>query len=186
MGDSCKIRRKKGLYGRKTIDDMKKLMILAALSAVVLSCGKEEKVYTPEELGAIIEWGSSGWSEIYNDLEGTVTLTTTYLDMHDGTKTTEKSSVIQPGDFVKLETGACIPGVSIGESLSASIKLSDGSEILCTRGADNAWSKRFYETFTERQEQEIVEMDGKKVRHDLSVLTYHIDRTLVNLWQAGQ
>lgn len=175
------------MYGRKKIDDMKKLMILAALSAVVLSCGKEEKVYTPEELGAIIEWGSSGWSEVYNDLEATVTLTTTYLDMHDGTKTTEKSSVIKPGEFVKLAIGAFVPGVSIGESLSASIKLSDGSEILCTRGADNAWSKRFYETFTERQEQEIVEMhDGKKVRHDLSVLTYHIDRTLVNLWQAGQ
>lgn len=164
---------------------MKKLMILAALSAVVLSCGKEEKVYTPEELGAIIEWGSSGWSEVYNDLEGTVTLITTYLE-YDGINTTEKSSVIKPGEFVKLAIGAFVPGVSIGESLSASIKLSDGSEILCTRGADNAWSKRFYETFTERQEQEIVEMDGKKVRHDLSVLTYHIDRTLVNLWQAGQ
>jgi len=164
---------------------MKKLMILAALSAVVLSCGKEEKVYTPEELGAIIEWGSSGWSEVYNDLEGTVTLITTYLE-YDGINTTEKSSVIKPGEFVKLAIGAFVPGVSIGESLSASIKLSDGSEILCTRGADNAWSKRFYETFTERQEQEIVEMHGKKVRHDLSVLTYHIDRTLVNLWQAGQ
>ena len=164
---------------------MKKLMILAALSAVVLSCGKEEKVYTPEELGAIIEWGSSGWSEVYNDLEGTVTLITTYLE-YDGINTTEKSSVIKPGEFVKLAIGAFVPGVSIGESLSASIKLSDGSEILCTRGADNAWSQRFYETFTVRQEQEIVEMDGKKVRHDLSVLTYHIDRTLVNLWQAGQ
>lgn len=164
---------------------MKKLMILAALSAVVLSCGKEEKVYTPEELGAIIEWGSSGWSEVYNDLEGTVTLITTYLE-YDGINTTEKSSVIKPGEFVKLAIGAFVPGVSIGESLSASIKLSDGSEILCTRGADNAWSKRFYETFTVCQEQEIVEMDGKKVRHDLSVLTYHIDRTLVNLWQAGQ
>lgn len=164
---------------------MKKLMILAALSAVVLSCGKEEKVYTPEELGAIIEWGSSGWSEVYNDLEGTVTLITTYLE-YDGINTTEKSSVIKPGEFVKLAIGAFVPGVSIGESLSASIKLSDGSEILCTRGADNAWSKRFYETFTERQEQEIVEMDGKKVRHDLSVQTYHIDKTLVNLWQAGQ
>ena len=79
-----------------------------------------------------------------------------------------------------------MPGVSIGESLSASIRLSDGTEILCTHGADNAWSKRFYETFTQRQEQEIIDFHGKKLRHNLGVQTYHIDRTLVDLWQAGQ
>ena len=168
------------------IDDMKKLMILAALSAVAFSCGKEEKVYTEDELGVIIEWNSSGWSEAYNDLEGTVTLVTTYPDIHFSEKTTEKTSVIEPGHFVKLETGAFMPGVSIGESLSASIRLSDGTEILCTHGADNAWSKRFYETFTQRQEQEIIDFHGKKLRHNLGVQTYHIDRALVDLWQAGQ
>lgn len=174
------------MYGRKKIDDMKKLMILAALCAVTLSCEKEEKVYTEEELGVIIEWRSNGWSEVYNDLEGTLTLITTYLDNNNSTQTAEKSSVIKPGGFVKLEAGAFIPGVSIGESLSASVKLSDGSEILCTRGDDHAWSKRFYETFTQREEQEIVEIDGKKVRHNLVVQTYHIDKALVDLWQAGQ
>ena len=165
---------------------MKKLMILAALSVAALSCGKDEKVYTEDELGIIIEWVSSGWSEVYNDLEGRVTLVTTYPDHHDLTKTTEKTSVIEPGDFVQLEIGAFVPGISIGESLSASIQLSDGTEILCTRGADNAWSKRFYETFTERQEQEIVEVHGKKLRRNLSVQTFHIDPALVHLWQAGQ
>ena len=168
---------------------MKKLVIpaaLATLAAMACSCGKEEKVYTEDELGVIVEWNSSGWSEVYNDLEETVTMVTTYPDVQYLEKTKEKTSVIKPGDFVKLETGAFMPGVSIEESISASIRLGDGTEILCTHGADDAWSKRFYGNYTQRQEQDIIDFDGKKLRHDLTVRTYHIDRTLIELWQAGQ
>ena len=166
---------------------MKKLfLILAALATVACSKGQEEKVYTEDELGAIIEWAYSGWCEVYNDLDGTVTLVTTYPDMLSSEKTTEKTSVIKPGECLKLEIGAYVPGVSIGESLAAAIKLSDGTEILCTRGADTPWSKFFYDNYTQRNEDEIVDFHGKKLRHSLLFVTYHIDQTLVDLWRAGQ
>ncbi|MBO7574353.1 MAG: hypothetical protein J6S99_00865 [Bacteroidales bacterium] len=52
---------------------------------------------------------------------------------------------------------------------------------------EDAWSKRFFEHFEKREEFEVVEMvEGKKVRHDLVVCTYHIDDTLIDLWREGQ
>ena len=132
---------------------MKKLfLILAALAVVACSKGQDEKVYTEDELGVIIEWAYLGWSEVYNDLDATVTLVTTYPDAHYSFETKEKTSVIEPGGYVKLEIGAFVSGVSIEESLSATIKLGDGTEILCTHGAEDPWSKRFYENFTQRNE----------------------------------
>ena len=166
---------------------MKKLfLILAALATVACSKEQEERVYTEQELGVYIDWAYLGWSEVYNDLDATVTLVTTYPDMHFADKTTEKTSVIEPGGFVKMEIGAFAPGISIEESLTATIKLTDGTEILCTNRADNPWSKRFYENFTQRNEYEILDFDGKKLRHSWLYMTYHIDQTLVNLWLAGQ
>lgn len=165
---------------------MKRVLILAALAVVACSKTQEERVYTEDELGVIIEWAYRGWSEVYNDLGGTVTLLTTFPDALNFDKTIEKTSVIEPGGFVKLEIGAFVPGVSIEESLSATIKLSDGTEILCIRGADDPWSRRFYENFTQRNEDEIMDFDGKKLRHSWHYVTYHIDKTLVGLWQAGQ
>ena len=170
---------------------MKRLVILAAVTAAVFcSCGRklaEEVIYTPEELGIYVEWGRSGWSEVYNGTDGAVTLVTTYLDIDNTGEKRELTSVIAPGEFIKLDRGAFAPGVSIDESLTASIRWGDGTEILCTRGAENAWSRRFYGTFEEREEYEVVPLaDGRKVRHDLVVRTFHIDRTLVELWRAGQ
>ena len=79
-----------------------------------------------------------------------------------------------------------MPCISIDESYSVTIKLSDGKEIVCSRGAEDSWSKHFFSNFEQRQESEIVSLvDGKKVRHDLIVRTYHIDNTLVELWRAG-
>ena len=170
---------------------MKEYVILAVMAAMVFcSCeqnlAEDETVFTEEELGVEVEWIRCGWSEVNNEMDGSVTLVTTYPDVHDIEKTTDLTSVINPGDFVKLDMGAYVPGVSIDESLTASIKLSDGSEILCTHGSEDAWSKRFYENYEQRSETEIVEFDGKKLSHELIVRSFHIDKTLVELWLAGQ
>ena len=169
---------------------IKRLVILTAIAAAFCSCERNpagEVVYTAEELGVYVEWGRSGWSEVFNETGRTVTLETTYPDIDNAGKKRELTSVIAPGEFIKLDHGAFMPGVSIDESLTASVKWDDGTVILCTRGADNAWSRHFYGSFEEREEYEIVPLaDGRKVRHDLVVRTFHIDRTLVELWQAGQ
>ena len=164
---------------------MRKVLILAALT--VVACTKapdpEEKVYTEEELGVCIDWAYCGWSEVYNDLDAKVTLVTTYPDF---TETKEKTFVIEPGNYVAMEIGAMAPGTSIEESLTATIKLTDGTEILCTHGAEDPWSKYFYETFEQRSEDVIMDFDGKKFRHSWFYMTYHIDKSLVVIWLAGQ
>ena len=163
---------------------MRRVVFLAALAAVACSKAPDDKVYTEAELVVAIDWAYLGWSEVYNNLDETVTLVTTYPDHSD--KTIEKTFVIEPGDFVKMEIGCFAPGMSISESLTATIKLNDGTEILCTNGADNAWSKHFYETFEQRNEDAIVDFNGKKLRHSWLYVTYHIDKSLVDIWQANR
>ena len=161
---------------------MRMVILLAALAAV--ACTKDDRVYAEKELDVVFDWAYLGWSEVYNDLNETLTLVATYPDHSDKIK--EKTYVIEPGDFVKMEIGAFVPGSSIGESITAAIKLSDGTEILCTNGADDPWSKRFYETFEQRNEYEIMDFKGKKFRHSWLYVTYHIDNSLVDIWLAGQ
>ncbi len=157
------------------------------MAAVLLcSCKKEEKIYTEEELQVIVEWVCCGWSEVKNETNGTVTLITTYPHASSSDKK-EITSVIAPGDHVKLDIGAYVSGVSIEESRTATIKLADGTEILCQRYGDDAWSKLFYETFEDREEYEVVELStGHKVRHDLRVRTYHINQNLIGVWKTAQ
>ena len=161
---------------------MNKLGIIAAMVTLLFcSCEKndEEKIYTTDELGVLVEWGRIGWNEIYNETDASVTL---IVSAYAG----EDTSIIKPGSFIMLDVGGFMPCISIDESYSVTIKLSDGKEIVCSRGAEDSWSKHFFSNFEQRQESEIVSLvDGKKVRHDLIVRTYHIDNTLVELWRAG-
>ena len=152
--------------------------ILAALATV--ACSKDDRIYDEKELNAVFDWAYCGWSEVYNDLDETVTLVTTCPDYSN--KIIERTYVIEPGDVAKMEIGAFVPGVSIGESITATIKLADGTEILCTNGADNPWSQRFYGTFEQRNEVEIKDFEGKKFRHSWLYVTYHIDKSLVDIW----
>jgi hypothetical protein len=178
---------------------MKRFVIVAVLASMALgACGnleEDEKIYTAGELGMIIEWNYSGWSEVMNETDETVTLVTTYTDLNSDIRPTELTSVIKPGNAVQLKSGAFIPGVSIGECLTATIKLGDGTEIVCTRGYyesrydchyDDPWSERFFGNYEQRGDYEVRICQGKKVRHDLTIRTYHIDKTLVNVWTAGQ
>ncbi len=161
---------------------MKRLGIaLFAATMVLCAC---EKIYTTEELGAIVEWTSSGWSIAQNDLSETVTLVTTYRPMASRSRDTI-TSILTPGDTVQLHMGASVPGVSIDECLTATIKRRDETDIVCTRGADDPCSKHFFQNFQQRSTYEVVELHGKKVRHDMAIRTYHIDKALVDLWNEG-
>ena len=177
---------------------IRRITALFAALAALCSCGnlEDEKIYSPEELGWIIEWNYSGWSEVKNETDGTVTLVTAYPNYGpDYPFPTEVTSVIMPGDAVQLKAGAFIPGVSIGECLTATIKMAGGVEIVCTRGYyesrydcryDDPWSERFFGNYEQRSDYEVVKMHDKNVRHNLSIRTYHIDKTLVDTWTAGQ
>lgn len=100
-----------------------KTLGLAALCTAAILCSCEERIFTVEELGMIIDWGYCGWSEVLNDTDGTVTLTTSYsyADIQD------IISVIKPGDYVELKIGAFAPGVSIQECRTAKVRLLDGT-----------------------------------------------------------
>lgn len=159
------------------------MVILAAVAALVALAGceksPEEKVYTEKELGLIVEWVRGGWSEVKNETGTTVTLTTSYPEHQE-----DVTSEIAAGEAVKLDIGAAAPGVSIGESIMAVITLADGAEIVCVRAEHmTPWAERFYNHYEKEETYEVVDHEGKKLRHDLVVLTYHIDQTLIDLWK---
>lgn len=161
---------------------------IALCAATLLFCACE-KIYTPEELGMIVEWRSSGWSDVINETGETATLVTLYPS--HGNSYSELTTVILPGDAARFERGAFLPLVSIEECASATIRLSDETEIVCTRGTDDPWSDHFFNNRQSRDTFEIVVMPDiperpeTKVRHNLVISTYHIDQTLVDLWKEG-
>ena len=162
---------------------MKRIAILAALAALLLSgCKKEPAYYTEDELGVIIEWSRYGYSEVKNETNAPVTLVTSYRSGYPK----DITSVIQPGEAIQLDIGAAVPGASIQESRQAIICLADGTEILCVHStADHMtpWAKQFYTHYEQEQTYEIVDFEGKKLRHNLVVMTYHIDQELIDIWK---
>lgn len=166
---------------------MKQLTIALFVAATALcACGKCEKIYTPEELGWYLEWTRSGWSEVKNETDETVTLITAYPYLSVSFPERTVTSEIRPGDAARLDRGDFMPGVSIDECTTATIKLGDGSEIVCVRAGEDPWSKRFFENCEERYDYEIVELDKKKIKHGLTIRTFHIDNRLIELWKVGK
>lgn len=167
---------------------MKRLVTVAVLAAMAFcSCTKDnEMVYTLEEIrqmGIIVDLAYFGWSEVYNDTKEPVTLITSYPmpDRHEPV-----SSVIKPGDFVKLMHGVMLLGKSIDECNTASIILGDGTEILCSQKKDDNRSQYFFENFDQRVEPEITTVFDKKVRIDHIVKAYHINDDLIEIGKAKQ
>lgn len=168
---------------------MKRILLLTVIASLALiGCGdyvqtEEDKIYTEEELGVIVEWIRGGWSEVKNETGETVTLVTSYpFGYHE-----DVTSEIPAGEAVKLDIGAAAPGTSIGESSYAVISLSNGDEIVCIQAETmTPWAERFYTNFEKEETYEVVDLDGKKLRHDLVILTYHIDQTLIDLWKNEQ
>ncbi|MBP5505456.1 MAG: hypothetical protein J6X89_05085 [Bacteroidales bacterium] len=177
----------------KTSTFAKILGILAICAVPVLtSCDKvDDKIYTEDQLGVAVEWVTSGWDEVVNETDAKVKLITTFpYELVNTEDPHAITTVLKAGDTAKFDIGAFYPGVSIMECTSATIILRDGSQIECTKQSDgktwdNTWSERFFTNYQSRPESEIVLIDNRRVRHNLTVHTFHIDNTLIDLWRSG-
>ena len=77
--------------------------------------------------------------------------------------------------------------MSIKESSRAIIHLADGTEIVCVQAEQlTPWAERFYSNYEKEETYEVIDYEGKKLRHDIVILTYHIDQTLIDLWKESQ
>ena len=161
-----------------------RLFVAAVILTAFCACGKDDRLYTADELGVEVEWARAGWTEVINQTDGTVTLVTEYPDfIHKK----EITSVLQPGDTVKLDWGEVDPGVSILECTKATIRFGDGTTVVCEKNAKNPWSTRFFKIGEPRFEYEVDEtiVKGKKIRHNLTVYSFYIDDELMELWLEG-
>ena len=172
---------------------MNKRLFALMLVCSALLFGACERLYTDRELGMILERGIYGWSEVFNETGGTVTMITSYRPVPENDYGPNlKTFEIQPGHSVMLQIGAFLPGDSIQETLSTTIRLSDGTEFVCTREGTDPWSERFYRGNVQKRKGYQTYMvpygehKGKKIREDIEIKTYHIDSTLVDLWRSSQ
>ena len=158
---------------------------------------KDDRVYTADELGWIIEWRYRGYDKVYNETDGTVALTVFCPDDQNLSELISETSVIASDNYLQLEIGDYLPGHSVTECVKVKIKFGDGTEFECEQGGrqspgsmqetwKNAWSEHFFKDCQQKNEYEVTEMDGYKIRHDLIVRTYHVDDELVEIWRAGQ
>lgn len=145
---------------------MKRIALIAAALSCLCACTID------------IDWDYSGWSETKNETSQTVTLITTYSPGLYPTTT----ETILPGESLKQYRTNWAPGNSVGESLTATIKLEDGSEILCVKDSDDSWSRRFYDNHETRKSAEWSHFQ----RHEITIETYHIDNELIEIWRKEQ
>lgn len=157
-----------------------------ALFFLLLSCGeKEEKIYTTEELGVSVEWNYYGWNDVKNETSSYVTLITEYpLTNPYYEKISPFSNTISPHQSLRLQWGLNEHGTSIDEAWTVTICLTDETKIPCYQTSETSWSKLFYSNTQKSKESEIVEIEGKRVRHDLVVKTYHITDELIDLYKT--
>lgn len=167
----------------KPTEDMKRIVAISMFIIVACCLPSCEKVYSEEEAGIIAEWLYSGWCYVNNETTDMVTLTITYPE---GTEQRSLVEVIQPGGSIKLTIGSAERGTSIKECNSVTISSASGSQIECTRGSDDSWSRYFFSNYETEMDSEIVRLGGKKIRRNLTVEKYHIDSTLISLWNNNQ
>ena len=173
---------------------MKKRLFVVMLVCSALLLGSCERLYTASELGMIgDEHGYWGYSEVFNETNGTVTIITAFPpEIENPDDPILKSTEIPQGHSVMLRIGALLRGESIQEAVSTTIRLSDGTEFVCTREGTDPWSERFYRgNVQQRKGYEahvlaVGENKGKKYRYDIVIKTYHIDEALVDLWRSSQ
>ena len=128
----------------------------------------------------------TGLGCVLDELLLLVGIVASFRQLDYGLESKEVTTVIPPGEIFRLRMGGEVPGESIGESVSVTIIFENGPEIVCTHGGTDPASERFYGYYQQRNDYEVVEIDGKKVRHDLIVLTYHINWSLLKLWVRSQ
>lgn len=160
--------------------------ILAIFFAFItmISCTQkqetEDVIYTEEELGVNIQWPYIGYSIVSNDLAENITLKVSFANqIHEDILTR-----IDRGQSVRFKNERSSPNAFFQSCSGVTIVLADGTEIQCTNGAINAWSKTFFEKVEKMDEIEIVEIEKKKIYHNLCNLVYHIDQELINKWSS--
>ena len=149
-----------------------RLIILAMLLPAFSSCMCRD-----------VDWDYDGWSEVKNETSAEVTFTSVF--MYCG-NSTEKVETISPGESL-IQYANRGHWESLTQSYSVSIKLLDGTEIVCINGADDPWSIRFYGNVERDRKTERYWFRGDLIptEHKVTVDTYHIDDELVSLWRQA-
>lgn len=156
-----------------------KLLCLLAIVFSLFSCGKkDERIYSIDELDIDIDWAYSGWDYVKNETPESLVLITEYRSGQTLLHTVEANGVLQ------LTIGCAGPGNSIDETIKTTIRLTDGTEIICSPVSKSSWSERFYYTNVDKtKDEEIVEVNNNKVRRELINKTHHIDNLLIDLYR---
>mgnify|MGYP002626830638 CR=1 FL=1 len=134
----------------------------------------------------IVEWAYEGWDDLYNKLEGPVTITTLYTK--DASWEQDKNAVpheIAPGEYIRLNAGSFIHGESIREHPFLKVELPGGKTMLLASGGYEAWNKYFFDRYSERKVTENVDVGGTMVTHSFYTRVYWIDEELVKLWDTA-
>lgn len=147
-----------------------RLIILAMLLPAFSSCMYRD-----------VDWDYDGWSEVKNETSAEVTFTSVFM-YYGGF--VEKVETISPGETLIQYNYVGRPE-SVTASDSVSIKLQDGTEIVCKNGSDDSWSSRFYGNRERHIRTEWDRSDIMPVKHEITVDTYHIDDELVSLWRQA-
>ena len=161
-----------------------RILAIFLVFITIASCEQKQEIenviYTEEELGVNIQWPYTGYSIVSNDLAENVTLKVSFANqIHESILTT-----IDVGQSVRFKNERSSPNAVFESCSRVSIVLADGTEIQCTNGATNAWSKTFFENVEEIDDIEIVEIEKKKIYHNLCNLVYHIDQELIHKWSS--
>lgn len=156
-----------------------KLLCLLAIAFSLLSCeNNDERIYNIDELPIEVDWAYSGWDYVKNETPESLVLITEYLSGQTLIHTVEANGVLQ------LTIGCAGPGNSIDETIKTTIRLKDGTEIICSPASKSSWSERFYYTNVDKtKDEEIVEVNNNKVRRELINKTHHIDNLLIDLYR---
>lgn len=156
-----------------------KLLCLLAIVFSFFSCGKkDERIYSIDELDIDIDWAYSGYDDVKNETSESITLITKHR------REPSVTHLIEANGVLRLTIGCASPGNSIDEAINTTIRLKDGTEIIFSPNSKSSWSERFlYSNVDKSKEEQIVEVDNKKVRRELNNKTHHIDNFLIDLYR---
>lgn len=134
-----------------------------------------------------IEWDYIGWSEVINETSNQVVLTTVYPREPNSGHIFDVERAIPSGEtsiYYQWFDGR-VPE-SIDNSYSASVKLQDGTEIVCISQSDDPWSRYFYDNYESRKKVERgFTYALEHYKREIYIKTYHIDDKLISLWRQA-
>ncbi len=159
---------------------MRHLVEIILVFISLLSCQSNlTKVVNIDE--ASIEWPRKGISNVKNETSHDITLITSFPNQT--TKSIQTN--IRAGEVAQFDIGDSSPGLSIDECSTAVIKFPNGNVVFCDKKGIDPWSRYFFDTFNEREEYELVDINGKLINHKLIIKSYHIDEKLLSMWREA-